>query len=509
MDKQSAVGDRLNLTKTKLLAFAGPAAPISAMGLPLAVYIPPFYAQQVGLGVTIVGIIFMVTRLWDMVTDPVLGLVSDKFTTRWGRRRIWIVLSVPVMVLCTWMVFMPDAGVGAGYLLFWMVLMYVGWTLLTISHMSWGAELTPDYHERSLVQSAREIALLSGMIFVLTLPAIAAFLLSDESVSHWLVMQYQAGLGQGGVREWLGGIAGMLTPDNIPQVQVASMGWFVIIFLPLTVLFAVWRVPERKSLPVRSTPWRDVLTVLAKNEGLRRILITDIASGISTGVVASLFLFLARDALKLSDGVSSLLLLGYFLSGVIFIPVMLFIARRIGKHRTLAFSNLFNACTIPFILIVPEGNPWIALVCWVLFGINLGANSFLTRSIMADVADHDTVESHNQRTGLFFALLTMTYKAGYAVALGVSYIVLEWIGYTPGGENSEWTLDILRNIYVWPPVVLGVVAAVAIWRYPIDEARQVENRRILEARALDAAAGMVDDMTLPGVDSASVQNKPS
>jgi hypothetical protein len=86
------------LTKWQLLAFAIPAIPISAMGLPLVVYLPPFYAE-LGLGTAVVGSLFMFARFWDVFTDPVLGILSDRFETRWGRRRHWIVLSVPIMMV--------------------------------------------------------------------------------------------------------------------------------------------------------------------------------------------------------------------------------------------------------------------------------------------------------------------------------------------------------------------------------------------------------------------------
>jgi Na+/melibiose symporter-like transporter len=186
---RSAAPDRQLLSRGQLFAYALPAAPIAAMGLPLAVHLPPFYAGSLGLSLSVVGGIFLLARFWDVFTDPVLGLLSDRYATRFGRRRHWIVLAVPIMLLSVVMVFMPTAGVTGGYLLFWLFVLYVGWTLLTISHMSWGAELTPDYHERSRVHGAREVALILGMITVLTLPVLI---------------------------EWSG-------PDDVPAARVAVM----------------------------------------------------------------------------------------------------------------------------------------------------------------------------------------------------------------------------------------------------------------------------------------------
>src|SRR5688572_9978251 len=136
------------LSVGQIAAFAAPAVPISALGLPLVVYLPPFYAE-LGIGHAAVGTIFMIARFWDVITDPVLGVVSDKFTTRFGRRRPWIALGVPILIWSVYKVFMPPQGATAAYLLWWMLVLYVGWTMLTISHMAWGAELSSRYHERS------------------------------------------------------------------------------------------------------------------------------------------------------------------------------------------------------------------------------------------------------------------------------------------------------------------------------------------------------------------------
>ena len=441
------------LSRWTLFAFALPAAPISAMGLPLVVHLPPFYAGTLGLGLTVVGTIFMLARFWDVFTDPVLGILSDKYETRWGRRRHWIVLSVPIMLLSVFMIFMPPVAVTATYLVFWLFVLYVGWTLLTISHMSWGAELTPDYHERSRVQGAREVALILGMVFVLTLPV--------------LIEQ--------------------MNPENLAQARVASMGWFVIILLPIAVALAVWRVPERPTPTPVHVPMRQAVKALVESRPLQVVLAADLLGGVSGGLVASMFLFLAEDALKLGQ-YSSAMLLGYFISGVCFIPLILWVSRRLGKHKTAAASAVFNALTVPLILLVPEGNAGMALGVWVLCGVNMAAGPFLFRSLMADVADHDTVVTRQQRTGLFYSLLTSTSKVGAAFAIFIAYSLLDSIGFKAGGENSQAVLDSLRAVYVWPACIISAAVAGILWFYPIDEERQVENRRILEQRGLETAA---------------------
>ena len=434
---------RESLETSTLLAFAAPAAPIAGLGLPLVVHLPPFYAADMELGLAVVGTIFMVTRLWDVVIDPVLGLASDKLHTRWGRRRPWLVLSMPILAFSVYKVFMPAPPASATYLLFWMVVLYAGWSLLTISHLSWGAELTGDYHERSRVQGWREIFLIAGMITVLALPA------AIERA------------GGGG------------------HARVEAMGWFIIALLPLTIGWALARVPEVPAPEPVHIGWRRAFAILAENRPLRRLLFMDLVGGVAGGIVAALFLFIAKDQLGLARS-ASLLLLCYFVAGCLFVPVMIRVSYRFGKHRTLAASSVFNALALPSVLLIPHGNLLAAIGIFILFGLNMGAGPFLFRSIMADVADHDRIASGAQRTGLYFSLLTMTNKLGYALAIGLVYPLLDWIGYVPNATNSAAAIGGLAAIYVWPPFFCSLLVAALMWNYPLDQRKQEELRRRIE-----------------------------
>lgn len=438
----------LKLSPLRLFAFASPAAPIAAMGLPIAVYLPPFYASEMGLGLAVVGWVFMVARFWDVFTDPVLGVLSDKFVTRWGRRRHWIVASVPIMLIATYMLFMPVAPVSGAYLLSWMVILYIGWTLLTLSHMSWGAELTPDYNERSLVQGWREGALILGMLLVLITPAVIDY----------------------------------IGPEEVGRARVAAMGWFVIILLPIGVAMAVTLVGERDVPAPKHVPFREAVGVMVRNGPLRRLLAADLANGFGGGTMAALFIFVAADVLQMGVW-SSVILLAYFAAGVIFVPLIIKLSYRFGKHLTLSVSALVNGAGLPLMYVVQPGDVALMVIFTAMFGINLGAGSFLLRSVMADVADHDQVETGNPRTGLFFSLLTMTGKVGAALAVGVTYALIDQLGFVPNGENTATALEGVRGTFIWLPTVMYFTVAWLMWSFPLDEAQQRENRRIIMERA--------------------------
>jgi len=461
------------VTRLQLGAFGLPSIPISALGLPIVVYLPPFYGHDMGLSLSVVGTVFMLARFWDVFTDPVLGMVSDRFPSRWGRRRHWIVLSAPILIGAAYMLFMPSPPVTWMYLAGWMFILYIGWTLITISHMSWGAELSEDYDERSTIQGVREFLLIFGMFTVLALPAII------EQVSD----------------------AAAAGP-----AKIAAMGWFIIILLPITIGLAVWLTPEFPSKAHQQIPWKRAWAIIAKNRLLQRVLVADLLVNIAPAITGSLYIFFASYVMELPKS-ASLLLLVYFIAGFVGIPAWIRMSHWAGKHKTLAIAMVYGAITLPLVVFFPRGEFWWLFIGNSLYGVAYGAGSFLLRSIMADVIDTDYLETGQRRTGLYYSLLSMTAKVGAALAVGITYPLLDLIQFKPGGENSPETLNQFMAMYVTLPAIVMLAAAVVMWRFPLDRAAQQDLRRRIEERdgvhpshdASDAAAAVAQVGSAGGI----------
>jgi Na+/melibiose symporter-like transporter len=434
-----------------LLAYSLPGLPIAALGLPLAVHLPNFYAVEVGLGYAAVGWIFGAARFFDVFLDPVMGVVSDGVRTPWGRRRIWMVLSIPIMILASVLVFMPSPGVSSTFVVASIVFLYVGWTMLTISHLALGGELSSDYHERSRVTGAREAALLVGVITVLLLP---------------VFIQAQGG-------------------DRF--AQISSMGWFIIVTLPISVAILAFVIKERDAPPAAHLPIRQAIAAIGRNVPLRYVLFCDLISGISGGIVATLFIAMVAVGLGLPKQANMLLLI-YFTMGMLFIPPMIRLSKRFGKHQTLALSCLFNAAVLPLAFLIPKGDFWLSAALFVLLGANMSVGPFLYRAIMADVADQDHVDTGRPRAGVFFSLLALTNKLGYSSAIVFSFEFLDWIGFQEKGVNSDETVLQMMMFYIIPATIVNIVVTVVMWRFPLDEAKQSELRRLIEERSVVGTA---------------------
>ncbi|MBD3647050.1 MAG: MFS transporter [Pseudomonadales bacterium] len=433
---------RERLSTRVVAAYSGLTLPMAALGLPIAVYLPVFYSQDLGLSLAVVGGIFTLSKVWDLLTDPVMGLLVDRYQTRWGRRKHWIVLSVPILLLSTWMVFMPNpAWVSPAYLLIWMIILYIGFTLLAITHQSWGAELTFNYDERSRLYGWREVMIIVGIVVILALPAYM-----EQAVEH-----------------------------ATNGIKVASMGWFLIVLLPITTILIVKVVPDHPGPPRNPIEWRKAISLLLRNTVLRRLLLADMLSGLGTGVTGSLHIFLASFVFALPQYASGALL-AYFVAGFFGMPLWLRLAWQVGKHTALIIALVYGATVLLTAFFL--AGPGKAVTLWVfvvVYGIAFGAAPMLLRAMMADLTDMDELEMGEKRSGLFFALLTTTNKIGSAVSVGVAYLALElFFGFDPGAENTPGAINGVLVVYSFGAIIPFFLAGLVMYGYPLTREKHKE-----------------------------------
>jgi Na+/melibiose symporter-like transporter len=288
--------------------------------------------------------------------------------------------------------------------------------------------------------------------------------------------------------------------------KVAAMGWFILILLPITVAIAVWKAPEFKSAPQAQIPWQKAWAIIARNRLLQRVLFADLLVNIAPAITGSLYIFFAIHVMELPRHASFLLLV-YFIFGFVGIPFWIRLSHMAGKHKTLAIAMIYGAVSLPLVVFFPRGEFWWLFLGNSLYGIAYGAGSFLLRSIMADVIDFDYLKSGQRRTGLYYSLLTMTAKIGAALAVGLTYPMLDYIGFMPGGGNSPETLNQFMAMYVTLPAITMLAAAFVMWGFPLDKAAQEKLReeiRALEGEhkphdAADAAAAVVQVGSAGGI----------
>ena len=435
-----------------MAAFAAPCLPMAGLGLPLVVYLPEFYSSELGLSLAQVGAAFGAVRLLDMAFDPFIGGVMDGTRTRWGRFRPWFAIGAPILMLATAMLFMAKPGVTTLYLWAWLLVLYAGVSISSLSQLAWGAAISPEYNQRSRVYAWWQGGNVVGMILVLTLPAILPYF----------------------------GVKGHAE-------AVGAMGWFVVLLLPLTVALAVWRVPEPLAAVKRERSGFSEYFKLLKRPSVARLLLVDFLVGTGPAITGALFFFYFGRAKGFEKSAASQLLLIYFVGGLVGAPIWTWLSYRLQKHRTLAVSSLFYAAVTLASLMIPNGDFPVAALMMFMAGISYAAGAFLLRAMMADVGDEVRLETRVERTALLYALLSGTVKIGSALAVFLTFTVLGQLGFDPKAKTGDAGIPGLMAMFALVPAGLAVLGAAIVAGFPLHANRHAEIREALTARELAEA----------------------
>ncbi|HAF39854.1 MAG TPA: hypothetical protein DCG72_12765, partial [Gammaproteobacteria bacterium] len=179
----------MRLTRKSLFFYGLTDLPIAMSLFPVAVFIPRFYASDMGVPLVVIGTILFLVRWTDVITDPLVGYLSDHTRSRFGRRKVWIALATPLMMLSVFQLFLPDLGqvymrpiyelffneaqINWVHLALWSFMLSVAITMMIIPYYAWGSELSTDYHERSKVTGSRAVFNSLGSLSAQLIPAMA------------------------------------------------------------------------------------------------------------------------------------------------------------------------------------------------------------------------------------------------------------------------------------------------------------------------------------------------
>lgn len=445
----------------RLAALASVGLPLAAAGLPLAVYLPPYYAQQLGLGLPLVGAIFMLSRVWDAATDPLIGVLSDRTRSRFGRRRPWIAAGAPIFALAALAIFAPGLlGVrpGAAWLGAWLTVFYLGWTMIQIPLMAWAGELSGLYHQRSRIQTYLHVASALGLLSVLLLPA------ALDRIAARAGAEADAGL------------------------KTALMGGFILAALMPAVAAALTLAPEPTAPPKarERLPLRRALALLAREPLLLRVLASDFAVTLGQSIRGSLFVFFVSAYVGRPDLAAGLFLL-QFVFGVFAGPLWLKVGYRLGKHRTVIAGELTQVAINLGLLAVGRGDLVLLVALTIAQGLAQGSGNLMLRAMVADIADQQRLASGEDRTGLFFSVFSLAGKAATAAAVGLALPLVAAFGFRPGHANAPEALAALKLIFAAGPALAHILSAALVAGFSLDEARHGEIRRALTARETPSA----------------------
>ncbi len=405
-------------------------APLALLELPLFVLLPTFYAEVLGVDLTVIGAVLFLTRLVDAVIDPAVGMWLDRRpgATTYRRAILW---ALPALAIGFAALFSPPPGVPLpAWLAFASVVTYLAYSFVSIAYQAWGARLGSDRAERVRVTASREGFGLLGVL-------LSASLLMPQR-APWLVGLFVVGA-------VIAAFAIMRAP--LPRAPLAPAAPPV--------------GPPAAAVPLRTqlaAAWREV----GGSRPFRWMLAAFMVNGIATAIPATLVLFYVGDVLQTPDR-APMFLVAYFLAAAIGMPAWVRIARVMGLRRAWLIGMALAVLAFVWAFGLGAGDTTAFLVVCLVTGFALGADLAVPPALLATVLAAD--DAPRDRDGAFFGIWSLATKINLAAAAGLALPVLGMLGYAPGAASGSAVA--LSATYALLPSVLKLVAGAVLMLAPL------------------------------------------
>jgi GPH family glycoside/pentoside/hexuronide:cation symporter len=446
-----AVADRLPIAT--LLNYCSPTFGVGIMFFLVGLYLTPFATDVLLISPGAIGAIFLISRLWDAISDPIAGFLSDRTQSRWGRRRPWIAASIiPVcgVYVLTWS---PPAGLQAEALVVWMGLGIIGFytamTIFIVPHTALGAELTDSYHDRTRIFGFRHV--------IWTLGSVAAV-----------------------------GLMQLIIDAPSGRVVARDLSLAVGLLTAFLLILSVAFLRERPDFQGRGSDnpihsFRDVL----KNRHARLLLIVYLIENLGGATIVVLTFYVAKYVIIRPD-LTGYFILSYMAGSIGFVWMWLPLSRRFGKKQLWLFSMVMTAIAFGGMFFLHEGSIYLISGLALVGGIAAGCGAMIGPSIQADVIDYDEYTTGQRKEGAYFAAWNFVYKSATGITIMASLWVLELVGFEPNVPQTDAVKLAIVSLYSIAPLVCYLVGAALLSSFSLDEIEHARIRTILDQRASDS-----------------------
>jgi len=409
----------------QLICFSCLSAPLAMVGFAVVSFVPTFYAIDMGLGLAVVGAVFMFGRFFDVFTDPLIGALSDRTGGRRGPRVPWMLVSFPGVLLFTWLLLSPPDSIGPVYL-FCVVSGYLLFiTAFDVPYSSIGLEISPNVHERSVLAGTKAIF------------------------------------------QILGALVASLVPVIIGAQMGVSLGTVALVFMMATpvamVAFLIW-TPQNTYRVAQPHPslwgaWRNCL----RQSAFRKLMIAFFAVQAANAMTVGLLVLFATHVLQAQALVGQMFLM-LLLATAFFVPVWILLSRKIGKRRTWMSAILICAVVLAASYSVGAGDTLLMQAICVGLGACMTCDAVLPTSMLADIVAQDETDSGHPRAASYLALKNAASKMAFVAPMGVAFPIVGLTGFDKSGANAPETFGVLLFFFAGLPCLLRIAVAAYLWR---------------------------------------------
>ena len=446
----SASSDSDRAPAKHVLAYGPPIFALSAVLFFVQFFFLKFATDVLLLSSLGVGAIFAVGRLWDAISDPIVGTWSDRTRTRLGRRRPWMFGAIPGICLFFAMIWIPPVGLSKGALYAWSAVaifgFYTAFTAYIIPHQSLGAELSRDHHDRSRIFGVRHAFFMFGMM-----------------------------LAFGGMQ--------LVTNAEDPRRVAGHLALAAVAVSLLVLAIPPALIRERSDYQGRGAqrPLRAMRDVL-KNPHARLLLSVQFIEMLGAGVLGILSPYVLQYVLRRPDLIGPLPAI-FVVCSVLSIPGWVWAARRFGKRDVWVVAMLGFAFSFGSTFFVAPGQGMAMGLLLIAAGISAGCGGAVGPSMLADVIDYDEYTTGERKEGAYSAAWGFTIKAANALIILLVGVSLQLSGFEPNVEQTPISELTLRTLYAAMPFVMSSIGAILLRRFRLDSREHARIQRELEERS--------------------------
>ena len=432
----------LNLIKYAFASLGG-----GMIDFPLSVFLLPFYTEIVGVKIAFVSLVALIIGLYDAVTDPGAGILSDMLKDRFNGRKIALLWgAIPLGIAFFWL-FTPIKGFETISFFVAYFIFINAMDVVFVPYMAIGLEMTSDYHERMRVQSFSRGFWIAGLFLGILIPILFTSNASDKASGY------------------------------------SNMSLVMGILMILTVLVTYFFIKENPSTKsTKSIRLKQQFTTTFKNKHFIILFLSYMLSNFAVAAQNAVFVYYSINWLEVPETKAMLAIPIYIIAAIFSIPIWQKLSEKTAKKDLLFFAFLYNVLTSSLIFFIPRGEVFMLYGVFFAAGIAYGCTMVAPNAILSDVIDYDEYLCGEHRAGAYFGIWEFGRKASYSFCVCITMQILYLIGYVQQADQTPFIDNAIRVLISFFPAFFYLLGGVVLLFFKFNKKETQEIQILIENR---------------------------